>query len=126
MSVLNSSRKGKAGLKAAKVLGKRPGLVLAGAKAAAPAARLGLKASRPYLKKRTRQRVDQLTGAAEAAGELLTVQAPQVAYELGLAEPPKPKRTAPRLGIGIAIGAAGMYFLGTPGGRAQLQKLTGL
>jgi hypothetical protein len=126
MSVISTTTKGKVGLKAAKGAAKRPRAVLAGTRAAIPAAKLGVKASRPLLKRRARQRADQLLDVSRKVGQALTVYGPQTAYELGLAEPPKPKRTAPRLAAGIVIGASAVYFLEPGQGREHRERVAQL
>lgn len=126
MSVISTTTKGKVGLKAAKGAAKRPRAVLAGTRAAIPAVKLGAKAGRPLLKRRARRRADQLLDASRKVGEALTVYGPQAAYELGLAEPPKSKRTAPRLAAGMVIGATAVYFLEPGQGREHREKVAEL
>jgi len=111
MSVISTKTKGKTGLKAATTALKHPQALLAGTKMAKPASKAGWKASKPVLKRKARRSVEQLDRASRTLGETLAVRAPQAAYELGLAEPPKPKRTVPRVAIGVAIGAVAMYFI---------------
>ena len=134
MSVISKRAKAKTGFKAAKAAGKRPRLLLSGAKIALltgtklarPAGKAGLKASKPLLKRRARQRVEQLDRASRTLGEALAVYAPRVAYDLGLAEPPKPKRTAPRVAAGVAIGASAMYLLEPGHGKEHRDKVAQL
>jgi hypothetical protein len=102
----------KVGAKAAKPTAK------VGLKAAKPTAKVAVKAGKPMAKRRARRRADQMRDVARMlgdrarlAGAVLVVYGPMVAYELGLAERPKPKRTAPRVITGIVIGATGVYFL---------------
>ncbi len=126
MSVISKTTKGKAAAKGAKAVAKRPQHLLAGTKIAVPAGKAGLKASKPLLKRRARQRVDQLDRASRTLGEALAVYAPRAAYDLGLAEPPKPKRTAPRVLVGVVIGAGAMYFLEPAHGREHREKVAQL
>lgn len=126
MSVISKKTKSKAGLKAATAAAKRPQVLLTGTKLAVPAGKAGLKASKPLLKRRARQSVDQLDKASRTLGEALAVHAPQAAYDLGLAEPPKPKRTAPRLVAGVVIGAGAMYFLEPGQGKERREKVAQL
>jgi hypothetical protein len=131
MAVLSTTTK--AGAKAAKTAAKRPRMVWStgkfwvkatkpaakiGAKATKPAAKVAVKAGKPMAKRRARRRGDQMIDVARMlgdrarlAGEVLVVYGPMVAYELGLAERPTPKRTAPRVMAGIVIGATAVYFL---------------
>lgn len=118
MSVISTTTKRKAGVKAASAAAKRPRLLVSGARVARPAGKLELKASKPTIERQARRRVDQLGEAAQqlseavrTTGRILAVDGPAVAYALGLAEPPKPKRTAPRVAVGIVIGASAMYLL---------------
>jgi hypothetical protein len=152
MSVISKRTKAKAGFTAAKTMGKRPRLLLAGTKIALPAGKAGMKialpagkagmkialpagkagikAGTPLLKRqarhRARQRVEQLDRASRTLGEALAVHGPRVAYELGLAEPPKPKRTAPRIAAGVAIGASAMYLLEPGHGKEHRDKVARL
>jgi hypothetical protein len=123
MSIISTTTKGKAGFKAAKGLAKRPRLLAGGAQAALPVGKLGLRASKPVLKRQARRRIDQLDKTAHTLGEMLAVQGPRAAYELGLAEPPKPKRTAPRVAAGVIIGASAVYFLEPEHGREHREKV---
>jgi hypothetical protein len=97
-----------------------------GTKAALPVGRVGLKATKPLLKRRARRRADQLEKAAHTVGEALAVYGPRAAFELGLAQPPKPKRTAPRVAAGVVIGASAVYFLEPEHGREHCEKVAQL
>jgi hypothetical protein len=91
-------------------------------KAAPPAAKAGLKAGRPVVKRKARR---QLGEAADAFSLTLATYAPRVARQLGV-KPPKSKRTTPRVLVGMIIGATGMYLLEPEHGpkhRKQLRKL---
>ena len=126
LETLRSRVKRRAGIAATRTVVKRPQLLIAGAKAARPAGEAGLKLLGPVLRWRVRQRVRQLEHASRVLGEVLVVHGPTVAYELGLAEPPKRKRTAPRVGAGVAIGAGAMYFLEPGRGREHREKIAQL
>ncbi len=126
MSVISKRTKGKAGIIAARTVARRPQVLLAGSKIAIPAGRAGLKIAQPLLKRRARQRVEQLNRASRTLGEALTVHGPRTAYELGLAEPPKPKRTAPRVAAGVVIGAGAMYFMEPGHGKEHREKVAQL
>jgi hypothetical protein len=126
MTVVSKRTKGKAGISAVKAAAKRPGLLLSGTKIAVPVGKASVKASRPLLKRRARQRVDQLDKASRTLGEALAVRAPRAAYDLGLAEPPKPKRTTPRVIAGVAIGASAMYLLEPEHGKEHREKVAQL
>jgi hypothetical protein len=106
---MTKKTKGKAVAKAAQAGAKHPRLLLTGVKVGRPVAKAGFKAGKPLVKRRARQRVDQLDHASRAVTQVLAAYAPRVAQELGLAEPPKPKRTAPRVAVGVLIGASAMY-----------------
>lgn len=126
MALISRTTKTKAGLKAAKGAAKRPQLLITGTKVAVPAGKAGLKASKPLLKRRARQRVDQLDRASRTLGTALAVYAPRAAYELGLARPPRPKRTTPRIAAGIVIGASAMYFLEPGHGKEHRDRVAQL
>ncbi len=126
MSVISRKTKGKAGIKATKTAAKNPQLLLSGTKIAIPAGKAGLKASKPLMKRSARQRVEQLDRASRRVGEALTVYGPKVAYDLGLAERPKPKRTAPRVAAGVVIGASAMYLLEPGNGKEHRKQVAQL
>lgn len=124
MTMISVDTRRKAAQKAGKAAASHPTLALRAAKTTAPAARLGLKASKPVVKRRAKQRADQINRAARTLGEALTVYGPTVAYQLGLAEePPKPKRIAPRVAAGVLVGAGAMYFLEPETGQEHRQKV---
>lgn len=125
MAVLGKATKGFVGVKAAKGVAKNPKILKAGAKAAPPAAKFGWKLTKPRLTRRTRRRAERL---GEAVGSALAVYGPQAAEQFGLIEPPKPKRTAPRVAAGVVIGATAVYLLEPEHGREhreQLRQLVG-
>lgn len=131
--VLKTAGKGALGLKAAKAGARHPNVLTTGAQAVAPIGKVTLKASKPLLKRRARHRAERmgetaerLGDAARRVGEALVRYGPEAAYELGLAEPPRPKRTAPRVAAGIVIGAGAMYLLEPEHGREHRQKLAQL
>ena len=98
MSVISKRTKGKAGVKAAKTVAKR----------------------------QAKQSVKQVNRASRTIGEALAVQAPRVAYELGLADPPKPKRTTPRVVVGAVMGASAVYFFEPGQGKKHREKVAQL
>jgi hypothetical protein len=126
MAVLSAATKGKVGMKAAKTAARNPGLLRLGAQPTRPAGKFGLKAGKPLLKRRACRRAARLGETARTMGETLVTYGPQAAYELGLAEPPKPKRTTPRVAAGVLLGASAMYFLEPEHGREHREKLTEL
>jgi hypothetical protein len=108
------------------------------AKAAKPAAKLSVKSAKPaakitfapskaLAKRRVRRRAHQVGQTARTVGEVLLIQAPDAAEELGLIERRAPKRTAPRVAAGVVIGAGAMYLL-EPGehGREHREKVSAL
>jgi hypothetical protein len=126
MSVISKRTKSKTAMKTARAAAKRPQLLLTGTKVAVPTAKAGLKASKPLLKRRARDRAEQFDRASRTLGEALSVYAPKAAYDLGLAEPPKPKRTARRVAAGMVIGASAMYFLEPGHGKEHREKVAQL
>jgi hypothetical protein len=119
MSVLNSTTKakGRLGLKVVGAAVKNPGTTRRAAKATAPAAKAGFNLRKGLAKRRAARRVERARETARRVGYAVFVQAPQAAQELGLIERPAPKRTAPRIVVGVLLGASAMYLLepGTPG-----------
>jgi hypothetical protein len=117
MSLIDMTTKGKLGLKAAGSALKNPGATRLAAKATAPAAKAGLNFRKGLAKRRAQRRVERAGRAARSVGYAVLVQAPQAAQELGLIDRPAPKRTAPRVAVGVLIGAGAMYLLepGAPG-----------
>jgi hypothetical protein len=154
MAVLSTVTKGKITLKAAGAAWKNPGLTRFAAKPAFQAGKtwLGVKAVQPaakamkpavkavkpatkakvgygkaLAKRRARRRVASVGETARTVGEVLLIQAPEAAQELGFIEKPAPKRTAPRVAAGVVIGASAMYLLepGEPG-RQHREKVMAL
>lgn len=115
MAVLSTATKAKAGTKAAKTAVKNPSVLKGGAKGSAKAARpvvkLGFKAARPVAKRRAKNRFETIGDTLRSAADELVTYGPSAAVELGLVEAPKPKRTAPRVLVGVLIGAGAMYAL---------------
>lgn len=103
--------KRKAGVTVAKTAVKHPRGARLGVRAARPPSKLAFKVAKPMVKRRVLARADEFVDTAQTVGQILVIYGPMVAYELGLAERPKPKRTAPRVAVGIAIGAAATYVL---------------
>lgn len=99
----------------------------AGVKSAKPAAKISFATSKALAKRRVRRRANQVGQTARTVGEVLLVQAPDAAEELGLIERRAPKRTAPRVAAGVVIGAGAMYLL-EPGehGRQHREKVSAL
>jgi hypothetical protein len=128
-----TTMKAKAGTKAAKSAVKNPGLTKAGAKTASPIAKFSAKATKPVAKlakpvakRRARNRIESISDALRSAADELVTYGPQAAQELGLVEPPKPKRTAPRVMAGVVIGASAMYFLEPEHGKEHREKVAEL
>ncbi len=118
------SRKTK--LKAAKAVTENPPLRRAAATAAPPAAKLALKRRRRRARRRSREQAERISDAARTASSALANYGPAAAEALGLTEPPKPKRTGPRVGFGMLIGAGAMYLLEPEKGSARRQKVKGM
>ncbi|HET9719613.1 MAG TPA: hypothetical protein VFP55_06015 [Solirubrobacteraceae bacterium] len=121
----------KVGAKTAQSIVRNPLLRSALTEAGPPIARLGMRTGKKQLSRKGRKQLEQLGEAMTTVASLASNYAPQaaeMAQELGLVEAPKPKRTAPRLLAGAALGASAM-FLFEPGHggehRRQLQKLIG-
>lgn len=126
MAVLSTTTKGQLGWNAAKTAVQNPALTRftakAGAKTAPPFAKLSFKAGKPLAKRQARRRLEQIgetlaeVGEAifeigELVGAVMAAYGPVAARQLGWAEPPKQKRTAPRVVAGAVIGGGAVYFL---------------
>ena len=129
MSIISPTTKTKAGAKAAKAakaMATRPRILASGTRVAVPTVKFAAKARKPLVKRRARRRADRLGKAARKFGEVVVEYGPTAAYELGLAEPPKEKRTAPRVVAGIVIGATAVYFLEPEQGPERRKKVAEL
>jgi hypothetical protein len=111
MAVLSNSTKGKVGLKAAGAAIKNPAATRFVAKASAPAAKGGLRLGKTVGKRKANRRLEDVGKTARTVGQTIATYGPEAAQLLGWVEPPKPKRTAPRVLVGVVIGAAAMYLL---------------
>jgi hypothetical protein len=111
MTVLSNSSKGKVSLKAAGAAIKNPSATRLVAKASAPAAKSGLRLRKAVAKRKANRRIEDVGKTARTVGETIATYGPEAAQLFGWVEPPKPKRTAPRVLVGIVIGAAAMYML---------------
>jgi hypothetical protein len=111
MAVLSNSTKGKASLKAAGAAIKNPAATRLVAKASAPAAKGGLRLVKRAAKRKASQRIEDVAKTARTLGETIAIYGPEAAQLFGWVEPPKPKRTAPRVLVGVIIGAAAMFML---------------
>jgi hypothetical protein len=140
MEVLSTTTaKGRQGWNAAKTVAQNPSLtrftVKTGAKAVPPITKISFK-----LGQRVGKRQGRLEHAGEVLGELgkaifaigevvggmMAAYGPLAARQLGWAEAPKEKRTAPRVVAGAVIGAGAVYFLEPkygPERREQLLRL---
>jgi hypothetical protein len=127
MSKLNTATKATVGVKAAKAVAKRPEVLGLGAKAASKAARPAAKAAKPLAKRRIRKKAQLWSDAATAVTSTLVTYAPDAARQLGIVVEERPrKRTAPRVVVGIVIGAAGAYLLDPEQGAARRRKALAL
>jgi hypothetical protein len=120
MAVLSTPSKGKLGVKAAKTAVKHPART---GKALKPAAKIGIRVSKPLVKRRARNRARGAGEAARTVGETLRTYGVPAAYQLGLIELPKQKRTAPRVAVGVLLGAVAVYFLDPQQGSERRQKV---
>jgi hypothetical protein len=126
MAAISTATKGKLGAKAGKTALKNPAILRIGAQAARPVGKLSLKVGKPFAKLSAREQAERIGSAARTIGETIAVYGPEAAYELGLAERPKPKRTAPRVAAGVVIGASAVYFLEPEHGREHREKVAQL
>jgi hypothetical protein len=111
MAVLSNSTKGKVGLKAAGAAIKNPNATRLVAKASAPAAKGGMRFGKAIAKRKANRRIEDVGRTARTVGETIAIYGPEAAQFFGWVEPPKRKRTAPRVLVGVVIGATAMYML---------------
>ncbi len=130
MGVLSKGTTVGLGLKTGKAAAKHPGIMRA---VAPPVARGSFKVAKPLIKRRARQQAASvgdalraLGDAAKVLGETLVTYGPPALYELGLIEPPKQKRSAPRIALGVLIGATAVYFLEPGVGGEHRQQVANL
>ena len=121
MAVLSNSTKGKVGRKAAGAAIRHPSATRKVAKASAPAAKGGLRLGKAIAKRKASRRIEDVGKTARAVGETIAMYGPEAARLFGWTEPPKPKRTAPRVLVGIVIGATAM-FLFEPGAAGKERR----
>ena len=117
MSVLSTKTKARVGVKAAKQAAKHPKLARRAARGTKPVVRT-------VVSMRARQVRDQAAAVLDAGRSV-----GQTVFEAGrqaaTAQVPR-KRTAPRVAVGIAVGAAAMYFLDPASGDQRRRTLLGL
>lgn len=101
----------KAKTKVAKKAATNPKLTWAVFKRSLPVVRFGFKLSKPVVKRKARERVEPALIVVRNVGPLVAEYGPPLAEQFGLIEKPKPKRTAPRVLVGVVIGAGAMYVL---------------
>ena len=83
----------------------------------------------PVAKRRIRTRSRRARRQAERYGQLAQTTAgtlAQSAQQLGLLETPTPKRTGPRVAVGVVIGATAMYLLEPAAGAQRRAKLAAM
>jgi hypothetical protein len=121
MSVSSTKTKAGVGGKTAKQAAKHPKLVLCGARGAQPVVR-------GVVKLRTRQVRHQAVAVLDAGrslGQSVFEAGRQAAQDAAQAQLPR-KRTAPRVAVGIVVGAAAMYFLDPTSGDERRRNVLGL
>ncbi|MHB8657965.1 MAG: hypothetical protein ACYC91_08415 [Solirubrobacteraceae bacterium] len=128
--MVSTRKKGKLGAKAASAMIEHPVLRHATSVATPPAARLGWGLGKRKARRRAHKQADRLGDAARTVGTTLSTYGPQAAEQigqmaqgLGLTEAPTPKRTTPRVAVGVVIGAAAVYFLEPGPGRQRRQRI---
>jgi hypothetical protein len=138
MTVLSNPTKGRVGLKVAGAAIKNPAATRLALqrgfappplipKASAPAAKGGLRLGKTVAKRKANRRIEDVGKTARAVGETIATYGPEAAQLLGWVEQPKAKRTAPRVLVGVVIGAAAMYMLEPgPAGKERRAKARGL
>ena len=123
MSVIPTTTKVKLGAKGVRGAASHPRLLRTGAKGASMTTRMAAMATMPIAKRRARRRIERMGETARDFGQTLITYGPQAAANLGLIEPAKPKRTAPRLAAGAVLGASAVYFLEPEHGKEHREKV---
>ncbi len=121
MSVLSTKTKARIGVKTAKQAAQHPKLALRGARGAQPVVR-------GVVKVRTRQARRQAAAALDtgrSVGQSVFEAGRQAALDAAQAQLPR-KRTAPRVAVGIVVGATAMYFLDPTSGDKRRRRALGL
>ena len=104
MSALSTNMKARIGVKTAKQAAKHPKLALRGARGATPAVRGAVN----IWMGQARQRSTAVLEVGRSIGQTVFEAGRQAAQ--AQAQAPR-RRTAPAIAVGIAVGAAAMYFL---------------
>jgi hypothetical protein len=108
---MRTKTKATLGVETAKGILTDPDIRSAAAEAGPPVARLSLNIGKRFARRRTRKQLEQIGDTINTLATLLATYGPMVAHQLGAVEPPKQKRTAPRVATGVVIGATTMYVL---------------
>jgi hypothetical protein len=116
MSALSTNMKARVGVKTAKQAAKHPKLAVRGARGAAPAVRGAVN----IWMGQARHRATAVLDAGRSIGQTVFEAGRQAAQ----AEAPR-KRTAPAIAMGIAVGAAAMYFLDPASGDERRRNVLG-
>jgi hypothetical protein len=124
--MLSTTTKVKLGAKGARGTARHPGMVRAGVKGGTAMGRMAAKVTVPIAKRRARRRIAGLADTARDIGQTLVTYGPDAAVNLGLIEPPKRKRTAPKVAAGAVLGASAMYFLEPEHGKEHREKVAQL
>jgi hypothetical protein len=109
------SPKRNVGVKVAKHAAKNPRRTWLVFRRSLPIVRAAFRFSQPVVKHKARRRVEPVVVVVRTVGPLVAEYGPPLAEQFGLIERPKPKRTAPRVLVGVAIGAGAMYLLSQRG-----------
>src|SRR5271156_5982139 len=115
-------KKAKLAAKATKVMIDHPTVRHAATSVAVPVAKRRIKARG----RKANRQIEHYGEVARTAGNALAEYGPSAAQAPGLWEPLKPKKTAPRIAIGVVLGAALMYLLDPANGTARRAKLQGV
>lgn len=109
MALVSTKTKTKLGAKAAKTASKHPGATWTSIRRAV---KVGKPVAKRQARRQARHTAEQIGQTVRTTGALVATYGPPAVQALGLVEPPKRKRTLPRVAVGIVIGAGAMYFFG--------------
>jgi hypothetical protein len=100
--MLSSKTKARLGLRTALLIARHPTLRRATTRVGAPTAKI-------VVKRQLRDRMERIADTTMTARSILVIVGPIAAEALGLVEAPMPKRRAPRVAAGVAVGVAASY-----------------
>jgi hypothetical protein len=125
MSVLSTTTRTRVGVKTAKQAAKHPKLAVRGARTVAPVVRGRVKLATRLRGRQVQRQTATILATGRQIGQAAFALGRQAAQNAAEKQVHR-KRTVPRVAVGIAIGAAGMYFLDPASGEERRRGVSGL